>query len=115
MWPTRRRVTPRPLYDIASILPYTDIDIHKARSSMKIGNEYRLRNIGKYQWQKLAQGVGVNPDSVTARIVEIADAVLENVPEVTKRTKKEGLDYPLIDPLAKKLMDRVAACCKLIR
>jgi serine/threonine-protein kinase HipA len=104
-----------PLYDVASILPYPDIDIQKARSSMKIGNEYRLRNIGKYQWQKLAQGVGLDPDAVTARIVEIADAVLENIPEVTKRSKKEGLDHPLIDRLAKKLTDRVAACRKLIR
>jgi serine/threonine-protein kinase HipA len=104
-----------PLYDIASILPYPDIDIQKARSSMKIGNEYRLRNIGKYQWQKLAQSVGVDPDALTARIVEIADAVLENIPEVTKRTKKEGLDHPLIDRLAKKLTVRVAACRKLIR
>jgi serine/threonine-protein kinase HipA len=104
-----------PLYDIASILPYPDIDLQKARSSMKIGNEYRLRNIGKYQWQKLAQGVGVDPDAVTARIVEIADAVLENIPEVTKRTTKEGLDHPLIDRLAKKLTDRIAACRKLIR
>jgi serine/threonine-protein kinase HipA len=104
-----------PLYDIASILPYPDIDIQKARSSMKIGNEYRLRNIGKYQWQKLAQGVGVDTDVVTARIVEIAEAILENIPEVTKRTKKEGLDHPLIDRLAKKLTDRIAACRKLIR
>ena len=104
-----------PLYDIASILPYPDIDIQKARSSMKIGNEYRLTNIGKYQWQKLAQGVGVDADALTARIVEIADAVLENIPEVTKRTKKERLEHPLIDRLAKKLTDRVAACRKLIR
>jgi serine/threonine-protein kinase HipA len=104
-----------PLYDIASILPYPDINIQKAHSSMKIGNEYRLRNIGKYQWQKLAQGVGVDSDAVTARIVEIAEAILENIPEVTKRTKKEGLDRPLIDRLAKKLTDRTAACRKLIR
>jgi serine/threonine-protein kinase HipA len=104
-----------PLYDIASILPYPDIDIQKARSSMKIGNEYRLRNIVKYQWQKLAQGVGVDSDAVTARIVEIAEAILENIPEVTKRTKKEGLDHPLIDRLAKKLTDRIGACRKLIR
>jgi len=82
---------------------------------MKIGNEYRLRNIGKYQWQKLAPGVGADPDAVTARIVEIADAVLEKIPEVTKRTKKEGLDHPLIDRLAQKLTDRIAACRKLIR
>ena len=104
-----------PLYDIASILPYPDIDIQKARSSMKIGNEYRLRNIGKYQWQKLAQGVGGDPHAVTAHIVEISDAVLENIPEVTKRTKKEGLDHPLIDLLARKLTARIADCRKLIR
>ena len=74
-----------------------------------------LRNIGKYQWQKLAEGVGVDPEAVTARIVEIADAVLENIPEVTKRMKKEGLDHPLIDLLAKKLKRRIADCRKLIR
>jgi hypothetical protein len=43
------------------------------------------------------------------------DAVLENIPEVMKRTKKAGLDHRLIDRLAKKLTDRVAACRKLIR
>ena len=64
---------------------------------------------------KLAQGVGVDSDAVTARIVEIAEAILENIPEVTKRTKKEGLDHPLIDRLAKKLTDRIVACRKLIR
>jgi hypothetical protein len=52
---------------------------------------------------------------VTARIVEIADAILENIPEVTKRTKKEGLEHPLIDLLAKQLKSRIADCRKLIR
>jgi hypothetical protein len=68
-----------------------------------------LRDIGKYRRQKLAPGAGADPD------IEIAGAALENIPEVTKRTKKEGLDHPLIDRLAKQLTDRIATRRKLIR
>ena len=104
-----------PLCDIASVLPYSDIDIERARSSMKIGNEYRLRNIGKYQWQKLAQTIHIDPVQVVGRIGEMAEAVADNIPEITTRMKKEGLDHPLIDRLAQKLAIRVATCRKLIR
>jgi serine/threonine-protein kinase HipA len=69
-----------PLYDIASILPYPDIDTQKARSSMKIGNEYRVRNIGKYQWQKLAQGCRRRvPREVVGNYVQLQSEIDENL------------------------------------
>ncbi len=49
------RVRLAPLYDLASVLPYPDIDIERAKLSMKLGGEYRLRNIGL---QPLAQPGG---------------------------------------------------------
>ena len=113
--PLQDRSGSPPSYDIASVLPYPDLDIERARSSMKIGNEYRLRNIGKYQWQKLAQTIHIDPVQVVGRIGEMAEAVADNIPEVTKRMKKEGLDRPLIDRLAQKLAIRIATCRKLIR
>ena len=48
------RVRLAPLYDVASILPYPDIDIEKVKLSMKLGGEYRLRNITLHHWRKLA-------------------------------------------------------------
>ena len=106
------RNTSAPTSRVNPILKYRNrglpvsLRLEGQRLPMKIGNEYRLRDIGKYQWQKLAPGAGADPDAVTARIAEIAGAALENIPEVTKRTKKEGLDHPLIDRLAKKVTDR---------
>ncbi|WLA95960.1 MULTISPECIES: hypothetical protein [Bradyrhizobium] len=35
-----------PLYDIASILPYDDVDLQKMKLAMKIGGEYKLGQIG---------------------------------------------------------------------
>jgi serine/threonine-protein kinase HipA len=34
-----------PLYDVASILPYTQIDIKKTKLSIKLDGEYRFSNI----------------------------------------------------------------------
>ena len=37
-----RRVRLAPLYDVASILPYDEFDMHKVKLAMKIGGEYKL-------------------------------------------------------------------------
>ena len=57
-----------PLYDVASILPYRDIDIERARASMKIGGEYRLRSIRAYHWHKLAVELKLDPDKTLRRV-----------------------------------------------
>jgi serine/threonine-protein kinase HipA len=46
-----------PLYDIASILPYDDVDVQKIKLAMKVGGEYKLNQIGLRQWQKFAREV----------------------------------------------------------
>jgi serine/threonine-protein kinase HipA len=44
-----------PLYDIASILPYDDVDMQKMKLAMKVGGEYKLTQIGLREWQKFAR------------------------------------------------------------
>jgi serine/threonine-protein kinase HipA len=48
------RVRLAPLYDVASILPCDNFDMHKIKLSMKVGGEYRLPDVGPRQWRKLA-------------------------------------------------------------
>jgi serine/threonine-protein kinase HipA len=55
------RVRLAPLYDVASVLPYPDIDIHRVKLSMKIGGEYRIRNIHLRHWRRLAEVLYVVP------------------------------------------------------
>jgi hypothetical protein len=49
-----------PLYDIASILPYDDYDLHKIKLSMKIGGEYGILDIRR----RHIEGLGKTVDDI---------------------------------------------------
>lgn len=112
---THGQVRLAPLYDIASILPYHDLDIEKAKFSMKIGGEYRLRNIGAYHWRKLAQELRTDPEIIVPRIDDVGQKLTEQIPEVVNRLRDEGLKHTIVDRLAKALTNRITACRKLLR
>ncbi|MGE3966460.1 MAG: type II toxin-antitoxin system HipA family toxin [Planctomycetota bacterium] len=108
-----RRLRLAPLYDLASFLPY-DEDPQRTRLAMKIGGEYRLRDIGKPQWEKLADSFGLDTAKVLRRVDELA-ALLVPEAEHVRDT------FPLRDPdhegarrfiarLFSQLVARVAEC-----
>lgn len=102
-----------PLYDLASVLPYSDFDPHRIELAMKLGGEYRLQNIGLRQWQRLAKEVRLDPDEVINRVVAMADALPDQAAAVGKALKKEKLTHRLLARLEKKLTVRTAQCRKL--
>lgn len=109
------RVRLAPLYDIASILPYADINIDKAKVSMKIGGEYRLRNIRGYHWRKLAVELKVDPDIMVSRVAQFASQVANQISAVKQAAIKEGLKHTIIPRLADAVAKRAAASGKLIQ
>src|SRR5262249_225892 len=74
-----RRVRLAPLYDIASILPYEGFDMHKVKFAMKVGGEYKLRDIGLRQWQKLASEARVEADALIPRLTAMAKRLPDEV------------------------------------
>jgi serine/threonine-protein kinase HipA len=109
------RVRLAPLYDIASILPYDDIDLQKIKLSMKIGGEYRLRDIGISAWRKLARDVRIDADALIGRIVAMAGQLPDELSTVRARVQAEGLDQPFIDRLVARLIERALVCRKQLR
>ena len=99
-----------PFYDLASVLPYGSINIHKAKLAMKIGGEYRLRNIGLRQWQKLAAEVRVDARSLIARIHAMAAATPDLVATIQREVEAEGLAHPTIVVLSQRLKSRAKNC-----
>jgi serine/threonine-protein kinase HipA len=99
-----------PLYDVASILPYPDIEIERATLSMKLGGEYRLRNIRQSDWRKLASEVRVDPDQTIRRVDDLARQLINNVPEIRQWMIEEGVTHPITDRLAQALIARAKAC-----
>jgi serine/threonine-protein kinase HipA len=108
------RVRLAPLYDVASVLPYPDIDIEKAKLSMKLGGQYRLGNIGVREWRKLAEELRRDPDVLVQRVEDFAQQLGGHVSAVKSRMTGEGFAHPLIGRLADSLAARSVACRKIL-
>jgi serine/threonine-protein kinase HipA len=108
------RVRLAPLYDVASVLPYPDIDIGKAKLSMNLGGQYRLRNIGVREWRKLAEELRRDPDVLIQRVEDFAQQLGDHVSAVKSRMTGEGFAHPLIARLADSLAARSVACRKIL-
>ncbi len=108
------RVRLAPLYDLASVLPYGQFDIHKVKLSMKVGGEYRLREIGMRQWRKLAAEIRVDADELLARLRAMAGRLPDEVSVARARAQREGLKKPFIARWAKELTKRAQACQKAL-
>jgi serine/threonine-protein kinase HipA len=108
------RVRLAPLYDMASVLPYPEIDIQKAKLSMKLGGEYRVRNITLHHWRKLAEELHIDPDAMTQRVDDFAKQLTNHVSDVKRRMTEEGLSHPIVARLADELTARSAACREIL-
>jgi serine/threonine-protein kinase HipA len=102
-----------PLYDIASILPY-DFDIRQVRLAMKVGGNYRLRDVGPRQWRKVAADLRLDADALVQRVRDMAAMLPDHLSAIRQTAEKEGLDHPLIELLSDALSDRARHCIDVI-
>jgi serine/threonine-protein kinase HipA len=103
-----------PLYDIASILPYEEVDLRKAKLAMKIGGEYKVELIGLRQWQKFGREVRTDVDQLVEVLISMAKQLPDEVSAAHALAREEGLNNALIDRLAKQLIDRAHECQRLL-
>jgi serine/threonine-protein kinase HipA len=108
------RIRLAPLYDVASVLPYADIDIEKAKLSMKLGGEYRLRYISLHHWRKLAKELRLDSEAIIGRVDDLATQLRDHVSEIQQRMATEGIGHPIILRLAEAVRLRSATCRKVL-
>lgn len=106
------RVRLAPLYDLASALPYDDMQFQKLKLAMKIGPDYRLRDIGAREWRRLAETVRVDAEDLIDRIVGFASRLPDEAVSLRDRLRSEGLDHDVIDRLADRIATRADDCRK---
>jgi serine/threonine-protein kinase HipA len=109
------RIRLAPLYDIASILPYDDVDLPKIKLAMKIGGEYKLSHIGLRHWQKFARETRIDADELIAELRSMAGQLPDMVAAVRVQAQKEGLDNAIIGRLATQLIARAKECERLLK
>ena len=99
-----------PLYDIASALPYETFDPHKLKLAMKIGGEYRIRDISARQWRKLAEDIRTDPGAIVGRAIALAEMLPDHIADVRRRAEIDGLDHPLTERFAAAVSARARRC-----
>ncbi|MGX1587927.1 type II toxin-antitoxin system HipA family toxin [Brevundimonas diminuta] len=100
------RVRLAPLYDIASALPYRGLDYQKLKLAMKLGGEYRLRDIGARHVGRMATEVRQSPKRWVERARDLARAMPAAVREVAEDMRAAGLDHEIVWGLADAIAER---------
>jgi serine/threonine-protein kinase HipA len=88
-----------PLYDLASIFAYPDLDRGRAKLAMKVADKYRLEDIRLRHWEKFASELQLEPDAVIERARWLADALPDGMAETADQMRGEGIDHPVLDEI----------------
>lgn len=108
------RVRLAPLYDLASVLPYPGINLQRVKLSMKLGGEYRFRNIRRRHWHRTAEELRLDPEALIRRVTDLATQMPDHVADIRRRIAHEGINHPLVPRLADGLIAQAAYCRRLL-
>lgn len=108
------RVRLAPLYDVASILPYPQFELKRAKLAMKIADRYQIQSIGRREWLKIARQLQLPSDTLLERIIHMAEAIPDLAAEVGNEMAQAGLTSAVIDRLVTRLAGRARGCLTLL-
>ncbi|HEX6473361.1 MAG TPA: type II toxin-antitoxin system HipA family toxin [Streptosporangiaceae bacterium] len=105
-----------PLYDISSALPYPDLmNPHKLKLAMKIGQEYRIKYIGRREWIRLARDLSLDADAVLDRVRWLGEALPDAMSDVAGEAGVRSLDSPLPEALTDAVARRADSVLRELR
>jgi serine/threonine-protein kinase HipA len=111
---TGGRLRLAPLYDLASALPYGQLDERKLKLAMRMGREYLLENVGLRQWQRVEVDLQMPADSLVLRARKLTQGLMRKLPTVVDRMQSEGLEHRIIGKLAHALQKRATKCAEAL-
>jgi serine/threonine-protein kinase HipA len=82
---------------------------------MKIGGEYRLRNIRLRDWKRFATDLRLDEAWLMERIRTMAASFPDHETSIRNELEAEGLSHITMTRLAQGLKARAAACLRLIQ
>jgi serine/threonine-protein kinase HipA len=108
---TRGQVRLAPLYDVASSLPYPQqVYPRHATLAMKIGNQYKVRQVGPREWKKAAAELRCDEAALRSRIVELATLIPDAASQIQRDMKAQGITHEVLQRLVTALQERCAEC-----
>ena len=102
-----------PLYDLASALPYPQqIYPRHATLAMKVGNHYKLREIGMREWKKAAKELRYDEDKLIQRIRKMATDLPAAALEVETELSKSGIQHSVCKRMTVAICERAEECAR---
>lgn len=99
-----------PLYDLISLLPYAESRGPRVKLAMKVGGEYRMRYIGRRNWERLAAGTGIDPDEMVSLVREVVEQAPEALSEVRRVEEEHGVAHPVLARMQDEVATNAASC-----
>jgi serine/threonine-protein kinase HipA len=81
---------------------------------MKIGGSYRLRDIGRRNWEKLASKLRFTDAALINRLMEFATVLPDHIADTARQLYSEDLHHDLIDRLVGRLISRAEDCLRVL-
>ncbi len=106
---SRSQIRLAPLYDLASMLPYTK-QPRKLKLAMKVGSKYRIDEVNKHAWEKLAQELRVDKDLLFLRLDNMTAQIADLLATLVARETKEGLNNPIMNELVDLVQKHAKKC-----
>jgi serine/threonine-protein kinase HipA len=104
-----------PLYDVASALPYKQIDQRRLQLAMKIGDSYKIREIGVAEIGQLSAQLGLHVEEGIERASALCTQTKERVSAVQAQARTEGLVHPIVDRVAQAVEERAMRCREALK
>ncbi|MEI6562621.1 MAG: hypothetical protein WCO68_11180 [Verrucomicrobiota bacterium] len=77
---------------------------------MKVGSHYRIHDIRRGDWEKLARELKLPAGKIGERINAAAEQIAAVVVPVASSIENEGIAHPVVGLLSKSLASHVEAC-----
>lgn len=110
-----QRVRLAPLYDVASVLAYADIDLRAVKLAMRVGRHYELDIIQGRHWKEAARALKLDADRMMKRIGDMAAQLPDALADVSRAVEEQGLRHANLTRLTKALHERVAGCLRTLK
>lgn len=112
----RAQVRLAPLYDLASSLPYpANVNPHKAKLAMKIGSNYKIKDVMGRHWSACARELGLPPAELLERIGTMASLIPDAATRVADSMEKSGIRHRVIGVLLEELAKHAEGCREKLR
>jgi Mn-dependent DtxR family transcriptional regulator len=82
---------------------------------MRVGRQYKLRDIGGREWRRLSVDLRLDPETFLRRVVKLADRIPDEAARVRERMLSEGLEHRIIARLSKRVSEHAGRCSKIIK